>query len=247
MARIGLAALLLLLIAPALQGAVRYPPRPPQGESVLDEAGMLRAGDAEAVRSLGAALLRDKGFPLVVVTIESLAAYDAAGTQIETYARGLFDSWGVGRPEHNYGILLLIAREDRRARIELGAAWGREHDAVCRDVMDTLIIPNFKKGLFSEGITAGAQGLDKMARGEAIPSRPIGERAADSASSAVAWLKRNLGFALLIPFFIVSAIYNRLRYGMWTNPNRSDDGGGGWGGGSFGGGFSGGGGASGSW
>jgi uncharacterized protein len=238
-----------VLAASTARAGVNYPPRPAAGEFFLDEAGMIAEGDRARVRELGAALLKDKGFPLVVVTIHSMAEHGGAGMTIETFARGLFDTWGIGRPEQNYGVLLLVSQQDRKARIELGAAWGRDHDAVCLDIMNDLIIPDFKAERFSEGIRAGAEALDKMARGEEIPSRPLTQRAGDSARSAWGAIKHNAMIALVLPLVLISSIYNRIRYGVWYNPNSSSSSSGGsWGGGGgFGGGFSGGGGASGSW
>lgn len=247
--------LLLLVFTPAVRAEVRYPARPAQNESVLDLAGMLEAEDARVIREWGAALLAEKGFPLVVVTIGSLAEYDADGMSMEGYARGLFDTWGVGRPEHNYGVLLLINKGDRKARIELGAAWGREHDAVCGEIMDTLIIPSFKRGEFSAGILAGAEGLDRMARGEEIPSRPAGSGVGSLATGGLGW---HSAWVLLPSIVILCMIYYRIIHGSWEFLNRNSRRSGRWagpdrwgndssGGGSFGGGSSGGGGASGSW
>ncbi|HVU63038.1 MAG TPA: TPM domain-containing protein [Phycisphaerales bacterium] len=233
-----------LALVPAARAEVRFPARPTDG-TVLDGASMLDGGDLDTVRALGAALVRDKGFPLVVVTIDSLADYDASSMSIESYARRLFDTWGAGRPDQNYGILLLVSRGDRKARIELGAAWSHGHDQICQSIMDDLILPNFRAGRFSEGIRVGAQALDKMGRGEEIPSRPIAQRAGDTARSFWTKVRHNLTLLLLLPVLVISSIYNRIVYGTWSNPNSSGSGGSG--GGGFGGGFSGGGGASGSW
>lgn len=166
------------------------------------------------------------------------------------YAQNLFNNWGIGFKEWNYGILLLISQDDRKARIELGATWQHKKDAECQQIMDNLIIPNFKQEKFSEGIVAGVKGLDAMARELKIPTRPR------------PWWHYALmtGFFALMVFTVVSlvrrgasgwgwlfwgaifAILGMILYQMLRS--RAS---GGWGGGSFGGGFSGGGGASGSW
>ncbi len=243
-------------------GQVRFPQRPAEGAFILDEAGLLEAQDGEAVRERCTALLAEKRVPLIVVTIDSMDAYGAGGLTIEDYARRLFDRWGVGRPELNFGVLLLVSRADRRARIELGAAWTRAYDGVCQEVMDGLIIPHFKAGQFSEGILAGTEGLVKMARGETLPSQPVARRA-----TARGWwtgAKRNAGLAFGVAIFILGAVVNGIafrrrahRRPLWAVLNGNTysgggggglfGGGGGGGGGSFGGGSSGGGGASGGW
>jgi uncharacterized protein len=104
-----------------------------------------------------------------VVTINSLAGHDAVTLSIEQYATALFDNWGIGWQDRNYGILLLISNGDRKARIELGADWGREFDYQAQQVMDELIVPAFKRGDFSGGIADGVRGLNAMARGLELP------------------------------------------------------------------------------
>ena len=89
----------------------------------------------------------------------------------------LFDQWGIGHEKlgdttWNTGILLLVSKGDRKARIELGAGWGREQDQLCRQIMDEYIVPKFKEGNFSGGIVLGVESLAKMAQGLKLPTRP---------------------------------------------------------------------------
>jgi uncharacterized protein len=114
-------------------------------------------------------LLSEEDIPIFIVTIDSLATYDASGQTIETYSTALFNEWGIGSPERNYGILLLVSRGDRRARIELGADWSYSHNVASRDIMNNLIVNQFKRDAYSLGILDGVRGLDAMARGLALP------------------------------------------------------------------------------
>ena len=91
-----------------------------------------------------------------------MAEYGGGGMRIETFARLLFDQWQVGIAKlggqnWNTGILLLVSVGDRKARIELGAGWGREKDHLCQQIMDERMIPRFKQGDFSGGISAGVE------------------------------------------------------------------------------------------
>ena len=143
--------------------------RPGDREFVLDTANMISDAEEQKIKQLADKLLTDKAAPIIVVTIESMAQHGGAGLRIETFARLLFDQWGIGPAklgdtQWNYGILLLVSQQDRKARIELGAGWKREKDAVAQKIMDSIIIPRFKSGNFSGGIVAGVEGLDKMAR-----------------------------------------------------------------------------------
>lgn len=161
----GLLALGLLWSAPSVRSQT-FPDRPAQGEFVLDEAVLIHAGDQQQIENACRNLLRDEQIPIVVVTIPSLAKYDASN--IEAYARALFDNWGIGSQNRNYGVLLLVSLGDRKARIELGAAWAGTKDDTLRMIMNDIIVPNFKKGDYSAGILQGVQALDTMARGQSV-------------------------------------------------------------------------------
>jgi uncharacterized protein len=149
---------------------VSFPGPPAAGIYHVDEAGVLGPGERQEIDRIGAELLAEHGMPLITVTLPSLASRGAAGYTIERYATELFNTWGIGSPDRNLGMLLLVSIADRRARIELGADWGLEYDAVAAEVMHRLIVPEFRAARYAEGILAGARGLDAMARGLALPS-----------------------------------------------------------------------------
>lgn len=227
-----------------------FPERPAERGFITDSANLLTSSDHEAIREMADRLLTDKAVPIIVVTIPSLAAYQAHGG-IERYARELFDEWGIGLAEWNHGILLLVAVEDRKARIELGADWGRRKDDDTDRIMNTLIVPAFKRGDYSAGIAAGVRGLDAMARELTIPSPP-----------KPSWYYPTMIGLVLLAVFTFVSLYRRGSSGwawvFWAAlftvaffllraaaSNSSSSGG--YGGGSFGGGSSGGGGSTGSW
>lgn len=242
--------------APAGAGRISLD-RPGDREFIRDLAGMLASDDAKKVRQVCDKLLTDKATPILVVTIESMAKHGGTALRIETFAMLLFNQWGIGHAElggqaWNTGILLLVSRGDRKARIELGRGWGREKDDLCGQIMDGLIIPQFKKGDFSKGIVAGVEALEKMARGKPLPRRPrpwwhyalIVGAIGLAIFTVVSLIRRgSSGWAWLF-WAAVFALIGFLLYSFLTRGGR---GGGGFSGGSFGGGFSGGGGATGSW
>ena len=231
--------------------------RPGDREFVRDLAGMISPQDVEHIRKACDKLLTDKATPIIVVTIESMATHGGEGLRIETFATLLFNQWEIGHAklgnqEWNTGILLLVSKLDRKARIELGAGWAHEKDALCQQIMDELIIPEFKKGEFSKGIVAGVEALDKMARGKELPRRPrpwwhyglILGAIGLGIFTIVSLIRRGAGGWAWVFWAAIFALIGFLLYSMLTRSSRS---GGGFSGGSFGGGFSGGGGASGSW
>lgn len=230
--------------------------RPGDREFVTDRAGLIDAADAEQIQTLCDKLLSDKAIPIIIVTIESMAACGAPDLRIETFATMLFDQWGIGYDKigdtsWNRGILLLVSRDDRKARIELGADWAHDYDATCQKIMDEQIIPNFKQGKFSAGILAGVQGLDKMARGLPLPRRVrpwwhfalvIGFIGL-AIFTVVSLIRRGASGWAWVFWAAIFALLGMILYNMLRQSGR----GGGFSGGSFGGGFSGGGGATGSW
>lgn len=244
-----LASLLRLLLAafislPFTARAATFPDKPPSTDYFVDSARLLDEPARAEVNRIAAALLKEQKIPLFVVTVASLASYDASGLGVEAYARELFDHWGIGSQTRNYGILLLVSRGDRKARIELGAGYGRGHDGASADIMQNLIIPSFKRENYSTGIVDGVRGLDAMARGLALPQ-----------ATPPKWLLPALIVGAILFVLMVINLFRSGRSGWaWAliaalaaliffamrNANKGSAGG-------FGGGSSGGGGATGSW
>jgi uncharacterized protein len=237
-------------------------PRPGQHEFILDQANLLSEADKTKIRQISEKVLKDKAAPIIVVTIDSMAHHGGGGLRIETFAQLLFDQWGVGPAKvantpWNYGIMLLVARDDRQARIQLGAGWRHDKDVQTEQIMEEQIIPRFKQGNYSGGIVAGVESLDKMARNLQLPSRPR-----STAEYVVPAVIGGLGLFTIISLIrrgssgwawifwaAVLGVIGAILYQMANSQSRGGGmgGGGGFSGGSFGGGFSGGGGASGSW
>jgi len=159
----------LLLLFFSSSFAVNFPDKPPETDFFVDKANLISTEDRAEINSIASKLLSEENIPLFIVTIGSLASQEASSQTIETYATALFNEWGIGSPERNYGILLLVSRGDRRARIELGADWGQSHNRAAQDIMDSLIIKQFKRDEYSLGVLDGVRGLDAMARGLALP------------------------------------------------------------------------------
>lgn len=234
---IVLMAFLVLLAPPgALAGA--FPDKPSPDHYYVDEAGLIDRQAGARIDHTAATLLAERKVPLYVVTISSLAEHGAAGMSIERYATALFNRWGIGWKERNYGILLLISRKDREARIELGADWGAGSNPQARRVMDTIIVPAFKRGDYSAGIGDAVQGLDAMARG--LARQP-------ASTPGWMWLAWIGGTILIGVMLTLYAIVRRWFFDGGIDSSSYGCSGSGGSGGGFGGGSSDGGGDSGSW
>ena len=242
----GLIAAWLCVVSLQAGAQLTFPEKPSREHFFVDEASMIEAPQRAEIDKVAAALLKDEQIGLIVVTIPSLLDYNAGGFSIQQYAQALFDQWGIGSKDRNYGMLLLVSRGDRGARIELGRTWAGTHDAQSEQIMDQLILPEFRSGRFSEGILAGVRGLDAMARGLALPKKKTPWWVPVLFIVSIALIigvivnlfktgRKGWGWALIAAlgvmlFFILRSAAR-----------------GGGSGGAFGGGFSGGGGASGSW
>jgi len=151
---------------------VTFPAPPPSGSFVLDQAKLITPTHRQEIDRIATALNRERGYPVTVVTVRSLAAQRATGYTIERYAAEMLRAWNLDADRRGYGLLLLVAADDRQARIELGSAWGGAHDGRVREVMNSMILPAFRRGDFSQGILDGVQGFDAMGRGLALPTSP---------------------------------------------------------------------------
>ncbi|MFK7818745.1 MAG: YgcG family protein, partial [Planctomycetaceae bacterium] len=142
-------------------------------EFVVDKANLLTSAQEQRIRSVADDLLTRTSRPLLVVTVESMAAHGGSGMSIELFTRYLFGQLGLGRDDGrdgNRGMLLLVSRQDRKARIELGADWPVSADRKAEQIMSRAIIPRFRRQDFGGGIVAGAEALAKLA--QAPNSRP---------------------------------------------------------------------------
>lgn len=231
---------------------------------VTDQAGILQPQTKTQLEALCAELEQKTGAQMAIVTVNSLD-----GNDIETYAVDLYKQLGVGSKKGNEGVLLLVSPNDRKYRIEVG--YGAEPvltDARAGDA-GRLMVPYFRRGDYSGGITAAAWQLaksiadDKGVTLSAAPQIRSVKQHDDEISGIGIWIV--IGIILLV--FLLSrsggsgSNINRRGggSGWWIGPmigggwgGRSGGGGGGWGGGGggfggFGGGMSGGGGASGGW
>ena len=176
LASVALSASLLVgfTIAGTGSAPVLFPAAPPSGGIVVDEARLIAPLDQVDLEGLAIALRRDLGYPITVVTIQSLSAYGATGYTIERYASEMLKAWPADPERQGYGLTLLVSADDRLARIELGSAWRGTHDGRGRDIADRLVVPALRRGELSKGILAGVRGLDAMGRGFRLPGEWFG-------------------------------------------------------------------------
>lgn len=176
LASVALSASLLVGFTLAGTGSapVLFPAAPPSGGIVVDEARLIAPLDQVDLEGLAIALRSERGYPITVVTIQSLSAYGATGYTIERYASEMLKAWPADPERQGYGLTVLVSADDRQARIELGSAWRGTHDGRAREIVDRLIVPALRRGDLSKGILAGVRGLDAMGRGLRLPGEWFG-------------------------------------------------------------------------
>jgi len=230
---------------------------------VVDEAHLLTPAQVVDISSKSEALEAASGRQFVVATVNSLE-----GRTIEDYGYRLGREWGIGQEQKDDGVILLVAPNERKVRIETG--YGARvflTDAVSSVIIREAIIPRFKAGDFGGGIVAGSDQIISLMQ---LPPEEAAKRAQEIGATESRRQESGAGFVpvifiVVIFFVIIGSIasragghrYRRRRGGidpwivLWglNEISRASRGGGGWGGGGFGGGgggfggFSGGGGS----
>ncbi|GAV22762.1 TPM domain-containing protein [Carboxydothermus pertinax] len=240
--------------------ALAIVPKPQKDIYVADYAGVLSAATREEILKVNRVLYAKSGAQIVVVTVNSLE-----GLPIEEYALAVLRQWGVGSSEKNNGVVILVAIQDRKARIEVGYGLeGAIPDGKAGRILRESMLPYFSQGDYDKGILLGFR-------------RVVAEVAKEYGISPIELSKENpeayqvksgvsvevigaVFVTLIILFFIISALLRPRKY-TYYGPHRGPDfdppifipPGGPFGGGDndfddhFGGGSGGGGGASGGW
>lgn len=164
--RLGLLLCLLGLgwAGPAL--AQQLAPIPPLDSPVVDTTGTLDAAKKQALEQQAIALQQRKGAQLQVLIVPSTQPEDIA-----QYSTRVFDQWAIGRKGVDDGVLLLVAKDDRRVRIEPGYGLeGAIPDAIANRVIQEYLVPHFRQNDYAGGVTAASAVLVKIIDGEELPT-----------------------------------------------------------------------------
>jgi uncharacterized protein len=177
---------------------------------VVDQAHLLPADAQQALEQKLAALEDKSGIQFVVATVSSLQ-----GQEIEPYANDLFRHWALGEKTKNNGVLLLVAPNEKKVRIEVGYGLeGTLTDALSKVVIANAIAPRFKAGDFPGGIGRGVDDVITILT-----------------TDASEWTKKpkvrvddpNAAFDAILPFLIVALVI----FIIWNNRSGGSGGGGG--------------------
>ena len=215
----------------AAQGEIDFPKL---SGRVVDEVGVLPRPERMRLSQVLEAHENATSNQVVVVTLDSLQ-----GRPIEEFGYRLGRHWGIGQEGKNNGVLLIVAPNERKVRIEVGYGLeGTLTDAISSNIVNGVILPAFRRGDLAGGIEDGAISITQALGGK----YEMRQRTVSSSSSPPTFSL--LILALIVLLFISSAFgpsRSRHRRGGYVGP-MIGGGRGGFGGGGFGGGFGGGGG-----
>jgi uncharacterized protein len=174
---IGLVSARPLVAVPALTGRV------------VDLADSLSAVQQQELDQRLSAFEQRKGSQIALLIVRSTQP-----ETIEQYAIRVAEQWKLGRRKVDDGAILLVAKEDRTLRIEVGYGLeGALNDATCKRIIDELIVPRFRDNDFFTGVNVGLDAMMRVVDGEALPAPAQSD-------------ELQLGNAGLLPVIFIAAV-----------------------------------------
>ncbi|MGE0496682.1 MAG: YgcG family protein [Ramlibacter sp.] len=172
-ARLWLARLAIFLVAAsgwALGQAQELQRVPPLAAHVIDATGTLESSQKQALDARLAAFEQAKGSQVVFLLVPTTQPEDIA-----SYANRVANTWKIGRKDVGDGLLLVVAKNDRKLRIEVAKTLeGAVPDLAAKQIIDEALTPAFKRGDYAGGLDAAATQLMARISGEALPAPAAG-------------------------------------------------------------------------
>ena len=185
-------AALVLWLACAMVQSQSFAPIPALDSPVVDTTGTLDAIARQNLEAQARALQQRKGSQLQVLVVPTTQPEDIA-----QYAVRAYEQWKLGRKGVDDGLLLVVAKDDRRVRIEVGYGLeGAIPDATSIRVIQEYLVPKFRANDYAGGITGASAALVKLIDGEPLPAPMVEERSQGKGGGG-GWL-----FALLAAFIV---------------------------------------------
>lgn len=194
---------------------------PPLTGRVVDTAGMIDAPSKEHLEQMLRAHEELTTEQVVVVTLP-----DLQGSTIEDYGYQLGRHWGIGQKGKDNGALLVVARDERKVRIEVG--YGLEDrltDAQSSVIISQIITPAFRQGDFVGGITKGAEAMVQVLGGD-----PLAEPAVGATGSSAVSEDEGLDWKMILLFLVLFVVISYISARSGRGRSIGSGGGGGFGG-----------------
>ena len=172
---------------------------------VIDATGTLQADQQAALEAKLAALESTKGSQVVVLMVPTTAPEDIA-----SYANRVGNTWKIGRKDVGDGVLLVVAKDDRKLRIEVAKALeGAIPDLAAKQIIDEALTPRFKAGDYAGGLDAAVDQLAARIKGEPLPSVTRADNAGiDPRGDGFQWW--DLAIFLFVAVPVVGGVVKRI-------------------------------------
>jgi len=174
---------------------------------VNDQANLIPQDQRQKIEAQLAQLEKETGDQVVVLTVDSLE-----GEPIEDYANKVGRTWALGQKGKNNGAILLVSKQDRKMRIEVG--YGLEPvltDIQTSIIQNQIIIPHFKQEDYGGGIAAGVDAILTTIQGKPVVPAPEAQPSG-SGDEDQPWP----GFLVFLLFILGPFILNAIRSGSWV-------------------------------
>jgi uncharacterized protein len=170
---------------------------------VIDQTGSLSAEQKAQLENKLAAFEKSQGSQIVILMLPSTAPEDIAA-----YAHRVGDSWKIGRKDVDDGLLIVVALQDRKIRIEVAKTLeGAVPDLAANRIISQAIQPAFRAGDFAGGLNAAVDQITARIAGEALPEPQTQTQAKKSS-----WLDGLINFGILALFVVpmVAGVLSRV-------------------------------------
>jgi uncharacterized protein len=199
------ASLLALLVCWAFAAAADIAVPPLVGR-VVDQTATLSSGDVASLQQTLKDFEARKGSQIAVLIVPTTAP-----ETIEQYSLRVAESWKIGRKKTDDGAIVVVAKDDRKLRIEVGYGLeGALTDVTSKRIIDEVITPKFRSGDFAGGISAGVDRIIRVIDGEKLPAPEPRQQPSSDWLSHIDLLNPFTLFAVFIVGSILRATLGRL-------------------------------------
>jgi uncharacterized protein len=193
-----------LLITP-LSLALAEPHFPKAQGYVTDEANILDPSKRQTLENQLAAFEQSTTNEIAVATVPSLE-----GETVDQYTVELFKAWGIGKKGKDNGVLILVAPNERKARIEVGYGLeGQLPDGLCGQIIRDQIVPAFREGNYGVGISDAVDAVLGVLSGQAPPpsSNPLPRISANPSRLGILFI-----LFFILPFTVIGLIFSLILF-----------------------------------
>jgi uncharacterized protein len=181
-------------LAPAQAQNVQ--PVPALTAHIVDQTGTLDAIQQKGLEDKLMAFEQAKGTQIAILVVATTQPED-----VSSYANRVANAWKIGRKEVGDGVLVVVAKDDRKVRIEVAKTLeGAIPDLAAKQVIDDAITPNFRKGDYAQGLHAAVDQLIARINGEALPApKPSGASVHRESSGGFDWMDLAIFLFFAVP------------------------------------------------